>query len=35
VIAILLLGPINDNHYLHLGDAKWYEKLSLVTLLPE
>src|SRR5512136_1703936 len=23
VVAILLLGPINNDHYLHLTDAKW------------
>jgi NADH-quinone oxidoreductase subunit M len=33
VVAILLLGPIKDNHFVSLGDAKWYEKLSLVTLI--
>ena len=33
VVAILLLGPIRDNHFTGLGDAKWYEKLSLVTLI--
>jgi NADH-quinone oxidoreductase subunit M len=29
VIAILLLGPIKNEHYLQIGDAKWYEKLSV------
>ena len=33
MVAILLLGPIRDNHFVGLGDAKWYEKLSLVTLI--
>jgi NADH-quinone oxidoreductase subunit M len=33
VIAILLLGPIRDHHFDHLNDAKWYEKLSIVSLL--
>ncbi|MDP4222503.1 MAG: NADH-quinone oxidoreductase subunit M [Bacteroidota bacterium] len=33
VIAILLLGPINNHHYDHLTDAKWYERVSAVTLL--
>jgi len=33
VIGILLLGPITNDHYLHLGDAKWYERISTVTLL--
>jgi NADH-quinone oxidoreductase subunit M len=29
VVAILLLGPIKNDHYLKLGDAKWYEKFSI------
>jgi NADH-quinone oxidoreductase subunit M len=33
VIAILLLGPINNHHYDHLADAKWYERISAVTLI--
>jgi NADH-quinone oxidoreductase subunit M len=33
VIAILLLGPITNEHYEHLSDAKWYEKISSVTLI--
>lgn len=33
VIAILLLGPTNNSHFEHLTDAKWYEKLSAVTLI--
>jgi NADH-quinone oxidoreductase subunit M len=33
VIAILLLGPINNDHYDHLADAKWYERVSAVTLI--
>lgn len=33
VIAILLLGPTTNEHYEHLGDARWYEKLSAVTLI--
>jgi NADH-quinone oxidoreductase subunit M len=33
VIGILLLGPIRDPHYEHLTDAKWYERLSTITLL--
>jgi NADH-quinone oxidoreductase subunit M len=33
VIGILLLGPIRNDHYLHLGDAHWYERLSTVTLV--
>jgi NADH-quinone oxidoreductase subunit M len=33
VIAILLLGPVINDHYEHLTDAKWYEKVSTVTLI--
>ena len=33
VIGTLLYGPINNNHYLHLTDAVWYERLSTLTLL--
>lgn len=33
VVAILLLGPVKDPHYEHLPDAKWYEKLSVATLI--
>jgi NADH-quinone oxidoreductase subunit M len=33
VIGILLLGPIKNDHYLELGDAKWFEKLSTITLI--
>jgi NADH-quinone oxidoreductase subunit M len=33
VVGILLLGPIKNDHFLHLPDAKWYEKLSTVTLV--
>lgn len=33
VVGILLLGPIKDDHYLHLTDAKWYERISTITLL--
>ena len=33
VVGILLLGPIKDEHYLHLTDAKWYERTSTITLL--
>jgi NADH-quinone oxidoreductase subunit M len=33
VIAILLLGPITNEHYEHLTDAKWFEKISAVTLI--
>jgi len=33
VIAILLLGPAANEHYEHFTDAKWYEKVSAVTLI--
>lgn len=33
VVGILLMGPIKNDHYLHLTDAVWYEKLSTLTLL--
>jgi len=33
VVGMMLLGPIKDPHHEHLEDAKWYEKLSTVTLL--
>lgn len=33
VVAILLLGPVKDPHFEHLPDAKWYEKVSVVTLI--
>ena len=33
VVGILLLGPIKNDHYLHLTDAVWYEKLSTITLV--
>jgi NADH-quinone oxidoreductase subunit M len=33
VVAILLLGPVKNDHYLSLGDAKWYEKTSIILLI--
>ena len=33
VIAILLLGPTENEHYNHLTDARWFEKISVVTLI--
>ena len=33
VVGILLLGPIKNEHYLHLKDATWYERISTLTLL--
>ncbi len=33
VIAILLLGPATDEHYGQMTDARWFEKISVVTLI--
>jgi NADH-quinone oxidoreductase subunit M len=33
VIGVLLLGPIKNDHYLELTDAKWFEKIGGVTLV--
>ena len=33
VVGILLLGPIKNNHFEHLGDARWFERLSTITLI--
>lgn len=33
VVAILLLGPATNEHYEHLTDAKWFEKVSAITLI--
>jgi NADH-quinone oxidoreductase subunit M len=33
VVAILLLGPVKNDHFTHLTDAKWYERLSTITLV--
>lgn len=33
VVAILLLGPTTNEHHEHLPDAKWFEKVSAVTLI--
>ena len=33
VVGVLLLGPIKDEHYEHLGDAHWYERLSTIALV--
>jgi NADH-quinone oxidoreductase subunit M len=30
---MLLLGPTTNEHYEHLTDAKWFEKVSVVTLI--
>jgi NADH-quinone oxidoreductase subunit M len=33
VIGILFLGKINNEQYEHLGDAKWYERMSTGVLI--
>jgi NADH-quinone oxidoreductase subunit M len=33
VVAILLLGPTRNDHFEHLPDARWYERVSVVTLV--
>ncbi len=33
VVGILLLGPMTNDHYLELKDARWFEKISSVTLV--
>jgi NADH-quinone oxidoreductase subunit M len=33
VVGILLLGPVKNDHYLHLSDARWFEKLSAGALI--
>ena len=33
VVGILLLGPIKNEHFNELTDARWYEKVSTVTLV--
>ena len=33
VVGKLLLGPVYDEHHLTLTDAKWWERLSTVTLI--
>jgi NADH-quinone oxidoreductase subunit M len=33
VVGKLLLGEVRDKSYLEFGDARWYERLSVVTLI--
>jgi NADH-quinone oxidoreductase subunit M len=33
VVAVLLLGPTKNHHFEHFQDAKWYERVSVVTLV--
>ena len=32
-VAIILLGPVKNQHHLSLADATWYEKISVVGLI--
>ena len=32
-VAIMLLGPIKNDQFVQLGDAKWYEKISTGLLI--
>lgn len=33
VVGMLLFGPIKNEHFLHLKDAFWYERLATITLV--
>jgi NADH-quinone oxidoreductase subunit M len=33
MVGKFLLGKINNEHFEHLKDATWYERISVVTLL--
>ncbi len=33
VVGVLLLGPVKNDHFNHLTDARWFERLSTVTLV--
>jgi len=33
VVGILLLGPIKNEHFNHITDGVWFEKISVVTLI--
>ena len=33
VVGKLLYGPVQDDHHLTLTDAKWFERLSTITLI--
>ncbi|MDK2909400.1 MAG: NADH-quinone oxidoreductase subunit [Bacteroidales bacterium] len=33
VVGVFLMGPVKNEHHLHLTDASWWEKLSVGTLL--
>jgi NADH-quinone oxidoreductase subunit M len=33
VVGILLLGPVKNDHFTNLPDARWFEKVSVITLI--
>jgi NADH-quinone oxidoreductase subunit M len=33
VVGILLFGPVKNDHFFQIKDAKWFEKISTVTLI--
>ncbi len=33
VVGILLLGQIKNNEYEKITDAKWYDRISVITLI--
>jgi NADH-quinone oxidoreductase subunit M len=33
VVGVLLFGPIKNDHFLELTDAKWYERISTISLV--
>jgi NADH-quinone oxidoreductase subunit M len=33
VVGMLLFGPVKNDHFLHLKDAVWYERLATITLV--
>ncbi|MFH1004673.1 MAG: NADH-quinone oxidoreductase subunit M [Bacteroidota bacterium] len=33
MLGTMLFGPITNEHYIHLKDAKWYDKISCIVLL--
>jgi NADH-quinone oxidoreductase subunit M len=33
VVGILLLGPAKNDHFANLPDARWFEKVSVITLI--
>ncbi|MCU0408960.1 MAG: NADH-quinone oxidoreductase subunit M [Bacteroidales bacterium] len=33
VVSMLLLGPTKNQHFEHLSDARWFERVSVITLI--